>query len=517
MCNFLFRFFYNLKNILFIFASIFILSCNNNSTNPFVLPLGLTINPYNLSPLSAVYVIESVNEKPITVKVKGLYGEPDIIHIYQAGYGTEFEIHGMFAESQNTIEITYGEETIITNVYIGKLIINGEMIPSKLSIDYSNLAEDEKYKNNPEMYFLHYTYGLDSWDGTGSIAISKNGYVRYALKKYTPSKVRVENGRNVIYVLSGYNTFNMLGKPLVNIPHLNHHDTVKVNDNYFYLSSSDFGMGDMFGVVDKNGNDINFLSFGSLIKNSLDLNAYPEDANTFKEVVYGESVNNIYIENWQKKNIDWFHSNSLVYDSATDILYVSSRHRGVLAIDYSEWKLIWWMADDTLFTSIIVGYGGIPYNVHFKDLKSLEPYRVKDAGMNDGPKNQHALFLLANGNLGMFDNQGDEDTNPNGSRYVEYKIIGAHGNYTAQKVDEYKYKSLYSRIVSDVDFTGENYQNLLLTYGYPTAKIVEVEKNSKKELFKLDLPFGTYRVDKMPLYYDDGRVYSEDCNLKNAN
>lgn len=132
MFNLLFKFFYDFlflaKTILFIFFSIFILSCNNNSTNPFELSIGITIDPYKLSPLSAVYVKESVNEESITVKVKGLYGEPDIIHTYPAGYWTEFEIHGMFPESQNTIEINDGNRTIITNVYVNKLIINGEMI-----------------------------------------------------------------------------------------------------------------------------------------------------------------------------------------------------------------------------------------------------------------------------------------------------------------------------------------------------------------------------------------------------
>lgn len=117
----------------------------------------------------------------------------------------------------------------------------------------------------------------------------------------------------------------------------------------------------------------------------------------------------------------------------------------------------------------------------------------------------------------MFDNQGNEDTNLDGSRYVEYQITGTHGNYIAKKVYEYRNTSLYSRIMSDVDFTGENYQNLLLTYAFPIAIILEIEKNSKKELFKLNLPFMTYRVDKMPLYYDEGRIYSEDCNLKNPN
>lgn len=271
--------------------------------------------------------------------------------------------------------------------------------------------------------------------------------------------------------------------------------------------------------MDSSGAKLRELSFAKLIQNSLDLKTYPEDEAIFKQIVFSEDVNNIYKDNnGQQKAIDWFHANSLVYDSASDILYVSSRCHGVLAIDYSEWKLIWYMADDSLKT--VTGIGpdvGIPYQVYFKDLLSLDDYRVKGDGETDGPKNQHALFLHKDGNLGMFDNQGDGDTNPNGSRYVEYKITGTHGNYIAKKIDEYRDYSLYSRIMSDVDLTGENYENLLLTYAYPTARIVEVEKNTKKELFKLYLPFMTYRIEKMPLYYDEGRIYSEDCNLKNPN
>nr|WP_241033676.1 aryl-sulfate sulfotransferase [Brachyspira hampsonii] len=277
-----------------------------------------------------------------------------------------------------------------------------------------------------------------------------------------------------------------------------------------YLSDSTWGSEDKLVEMNSSGSKVRELSFGKLIQNALDLKTYPNDANIFNQIVFGEDVNNIYNVSGQQKSIDWFHANSLVYDSSTDILYVSSRHRGVLAIDYSEWKLIWWMADETLATV------GLPYNTYFKDLKSLDAYRVKDDGMNDGPKNQHALFLLANGNLGMFDNQGDEVTNPNGSRYVEYKITGTHGNYTAQKVYEYRDTSLYSRTMSDVDFTGENYQNLLITYAN-IGTIIEVGKNTKNVLFRLGLPFQTYRADKMPLYYDEGRVYSEDCNLKNPN
>ena len=117
-----------MKKLLFIIlliTSLFTLSCNHNkgssSTNPIGKVGEIIVDPYKVTPLSAVYRTETVNAAPITVTVKGLYGEPDIIHTYPAGYGTEFEIHGMFPESHNTIIVNDGGRTITKNIYIGTL------------------------------------------------------------------------------------------------------------------------------------------------------------------------------------------------------------------------------------------------------------------------------------------------------------------------------------------------------------------------------------------------------------
>ncbi|WP_300753476.1 aryl-sulfate sulfotransferase [uncultured Brachyspira sp.] len=504
-----------LLSIILLITSLFALSCNHNKSNSSsTSPIGkvgeIVVDPNGVTPLSAVYTTATVNAAPITVTVKGLYGEPDIIHTYQAGYGTEFEIHGMFPESQNTIEVNDGGRIITKNVSVGSLP-NG--IQKKYDVEINNLPE-EKYKNNPELYFFSPNQNWNGWKGI--LGMSDNGYIRYINTVTTYfSKIYINNLKISFFDTAeggdpNSGLYDLLGNRIIKYSTSSHHDVIKVHNNYIYLSYSTWGSEDRLVEINSVGSKVRELSFGKLIQNTLDLKTYPGDEAIFKQIAFGEDVNNIYTVNGLQKSADWFHANSLVYDSSTDILYVSSRTRAVLAIDYSEWKLIWWMADDTLATS------GIPYNVYLKDLKSLEPYRVKGDVINDGPKNQHALFLHENDNLGMFDNGGDT-TYTSGSRYVEYKITGTHGNYTAQKVDEYKDASLYSSIMSDVDFTGENHQNLLLTYAYPTARILEVEKNSKKELFKLSLPFMTYRADKMPLYYDEGRVYSEDCNLKNSN
>ncbi|PCG18740.1 aryl-sulfate sulfotransferase [Brachyspira sp. G79] len=508
-----------LLSIILLITSLFALSCNHNKSNSSsTSPIGkvgeIVVDPNGVTPLSAVYTTESVNAAPITVTVKGLYGEPDIIHTYPAGYGSEFEIHGMFSESQNTIEVNDGGRIITKNVSIGTLSYNGITIQKQYDVIVNNLPE-EKYPNNPELYFT-----MDM-DYIFNIAISKNGYVRYIQTGEKGVKLVIENEKMIFYPSYTRKNVDLLGTVTLDYPTGTHHDAIKVDNNYFYTSYSTWGYEDKLVEINSTGSKVRELNFGKVIQNALDLEKYPEDESVFKQIVFSEDVNNIYKDSsGQQKIVDWAHFNSLVYDSNEDIMYVSLRQRGILAIYYTDWKLKWWIADNNLINNIGSGGDGlVPYDKHLKDLKSLEPYRVKGDVLTDGPKHQHALFLHKNGNLGMFDNADYRGNNPTGlgSRYVEYKIIGTHGNYQAQKVYEYRDPSLYSQIMSDVDFTGENYQNLLLCYAVPPARILEVEKDTKNVLFRLDLPFQTYRVDKMPLYYDEGRVYSEDCNLKNPN
>ena len=86
----------------------------------------------------------------------------------------------------------------------------------------------------------------------------------------------------------------MLGYTIAKYPSESHHDAIKIGDNYLYLSNSEYGVQDRITIIDKNGNYIKELKFGPLIKNALDINKYKEDENTFKEIAYGEDVDNIY-------------------------------------------------------------------------------------------------------------------------------------------------------------------------------------------------------------------------------
>ncbi|MBW5411170.1 aryl sulfotransferase, partial [Brachyspira hampsonii] len=373
-----------MKKLLFItllILSLFTLSCKDKMTSPLNNPIGITVNPNGTTPLSAVYTRETVNTAPITVTVKGLYGEPDIIHTYPAGYGREFEIHGMFPESMNTIEVNDGGRIITKNVYVGSLP-NG--IQKKYDVEINNLPE-EKYPNNPNLYF---SVMNSSSSVSATLGISRSGFLRY-FQIYNQTKIVIENKRMVLYPTidtrnpDTQKNVDLLGNTLIKYPTIPHHDSIKVNNNYIYLSYSDWGSQDRLVEINSSGTKLKELNFGKSIQASLDLKTYPGDEAIFKQIAFSEDLDNIYNNNGQQQVIDWFHANSLVYDSSTDILYVSSRHRGVLAIDYSEFRLIWWMADEKLATD---GFY-IPYDIYLKDLQSLDAYRVKGDGMNDGPKN----------------------------------------------------------------------------------------------------------------------------------
>ncbi|MEI0493490.1 aryl-sulfate sulfotransferase N-terminal domain-containing protein [Brachyspira intermedia] len=210
--------------ILFI-ISLFVLSCNHNKSNSSLTnPIGkvgeITVNPLDVTPLSAVYTTASVNAVPITVTVKGLYGEPDIIHTYPAGYATEFEIHGMFPESHNTIIVNDGGRTITKNIYIGTLSTSDNItIQKKYDVEINELNE-EKYPNNPDLYIVMSSIGAGS-----ILGISPKGYIRYFIKYYG-SSLKIENKMLILHSNNSRNVISLIGKIIKTKPTNIHHDTI---------------------------------------------------------------------------------------------------------------------------------------------------------------------------------------------------------------------------------------------------------------------------------------------------
>ena len=518
----------NMK-LLFIILSLALLSCSNKITPLPDDKIGeLILNPNGQTPLSLVYKMETNNNYPVTVITEGRLGDENIIHTYPQNYGSNFAIHGLYSENTNTIHIINGTNRITTNIIVGKLSIDEIYVPATNRVIINLEPEENVYffnindessisnlqDNNAEIYFVSPVINR-SQKGVFLMGVSRNGnlrYVNYSNFYLTNEIAKVINEDNDIVIYDTMGVSDLLGNAKLNAINLDigiHHDVIRKNSdsNYIMLANSEWGVEDRICEVDTNGNMIRDLYVGDLIKKIVNQNGDEEEKEYLKKLIFDKD--NRYYSIGRKKDfpMDWAHCNSLVYDEANDILYLSVRSLAVMAVDYSEWELIWYMADDTLNT--IETYN--PYDRYLKDIKSLDPYKVLGDGNIDGPKNQHALFLISTNIIGMFDNQGDEEENPNGSRYIEYKISGSHGNWKAEKIYEYKTDNkLYSHYVSDIDFLTNG--NMLLDFGN-NAQIMEVNKDTREVLYHLKFgikTWGVYRVDKMPFYYEENRKYNED-------
>ena len=452
------------------------------------------------TPLSFIYKLDKINIAPITVRVLGKTADMDITYTYPANYGSELAIHGMYPNYNNTILIEGNGLDITTNIRTSALPNN-----IKVTINRTEFVLGDPF--NQDLYFLFERVYL--------VAVDNKGDVRYYINtSEMHPEYRVSRLDNKIQIYGPKGIKNLLGQHTVNfaLDRRNHHDAIPYGNNFLVLANSQWGVEDKLIETTASGAIVRNLTFGKLFRDIVAPNGVGNQAeiDIMNKIIFDD-------KNHPHGAKDWAHANSLVYDEGTDILYFSLRNQAVIAVDYSEWKLLWWMADDMLDTL----HPGVPNRgLNFIDLPSLEDYRVKGDALANGPKNQHALLLRQDGNLAMFDNQGDRESSALGSRYVEYAITGNHGNYTATVAHEYRdpnpisSRIVYSRIMSDVDLLPNNKVLILSAVG---STIREVDLTTKDVKFDMTFNLGwVYRADKMPLYpyQDQIKVYSIDYNEK---
>lgn len=464
------------------------------------------LNPNKTTPLSAVYRLDNVYTEEIDVIIKGKNPAMDIEHTFPPNYGLDIPIHGLYPDFRNTVIIKFGDISFTNYIVTSKIDFNNAVI----TLDNTSKPSSK----NQDFYFVnHILKNLPEDERNVVIAYDRVGdirYLNYNVKlhyiTYSNEQILIKNNEG-IYDLLNNKLFSYRNKAKLHT----HHDSLEIDERHVVLANSEWGIEDRVVELNSEGDVIRDLYFGSLFR---DIITDSDEIKIMNMIIYDQY--NIYEKNGKMSGIDWAHANSLVYDEKKDIMYFSLRQQGVIAVDYREWKLLWWMADDTLDTV----HKGVPNRgINFLDLPSLAAYRVNGDGSTDGPKNQHSLVLLKNGNISMFDNVGDETKKiGEGSRYVEYKIIGKHGTWSARKVKEYKDDTLYSRITSDVDFIG-NGNNMLVTWGIP--EIIREIDSKGNVVFEINVKqkWFLYRADKMPFYpYDNKRKrYSKDANLKNDN
>ncbi|MEG0021579.1 MAG: aryl-sulfate sulfotransferase [Bacilli bacterium] len=462
----------------------------------------IILDPYGISPLTALVIFETKDLTTPSISVIGDTKETTFNFTFKPGKVHYLPIYGLYPDRENKVMLS-------VNGNLKELTIKTNPLPKDFKKATSVSANKSKLDGN-ELYFvtpssLGYT---SAFDINGDVRWYLNDFFIWDINRLNNGNLMLSTNRliNPPYYMTGLIEMDLLGKIYYeySIPGGYHHDYFELEDGNLIVASNNFENGtveDYIVEIDR--------ETGKVVKN-IDLT---------KILPKGQGKNENYTNDY-----DWFHNNSVWFDSKTDSLTVSGRHMdAVVNIDYESLEINWIVGDKTNWDKKYHKYFFNPTNENF-----IWQYA------------QHAAMILPNGNLFLFDNGNNKSkikknnlpAKDNYSRGVIYKLNTS--NMTITEVYQFGKElgsDFYSPYISDVDYIGENHY-LIHSGGisYKDNMInnqpAGLTKNDKKlsttvevkdgnQIFKLNLPTNTYRVEKMALYSNSTYQPKEGIKLGN--
>ena len=455
----------------------------------------VVLNPYDISPLSALVLFETEQEEAVKVMIKGKDALTTYTHTFEATKKHFLPIYGLYADKENEVVISYGK--------VSKTIkIKTDKLPDDISLPTRVVKDTSKLTN--DLYF--YTPSSKGY----TAAYDVNGDVRWYLTINSIWEVnRLQNGHlllsterlvNSPYYMTGLYEMDMLGKIYTeySLEGGYHHDYYEMENGNLIVASDNFANGktveDYVVELDrKTGKIVKTWDISSILNH--------ED---------GKS------ENWSE--YDWFHNNAVWYDKKTNSITLSGRHQdAVINISYDDGSLNWIIGDKTNWSEDYQKYFFTPKGKNFEWQWS-----------------QHAAMITPEGYVFLFDNGNNKskieseyvDASKSYSRGVMYKIDTE--NMTIEQVYEYgkeRGSSFYSPYISDVDYLASNHyivhsggivyvdgKNSNQPAGFSNnASLVSdtVELLNNKVISEMKFATNNYRVEKMSLYAENEK-YSND-------
>ena len=450
----------------------------------------VVLNPYEISPLTALVIFETDEEVSPEVTIHGDSDLTTYTHTFAKGTEHYLPIYGLYAGRENKVTIKCGDEE-------KELTIKTDELPDDFILPTS-VKKDESKLNNDLYFYTPSSFGYTA-------AYDVNGDVRWYLTESAIWEIhRLDNGRLLVsterlaevpYYSTGLYEMDMLGKIYTeySLPGGYHHDYYEMENGNLLVASDDFNndsgtVEDYVVEIDrKNGNIVKTFDLKDILK-----------------MTDGKS------ENWIE--YDWFHNNSVWYDKKTNSITLSGRHQdAVINIDYDTGKLNWILGDPEGWSD------------------EYQKYFFKPVGDNfEWQWSQHAAMITPEGYVFLFDNGNNKSKNEDEyvdaadsySRGVMYKIDT--DKMTIEQVWEYgkeRGSDFYSPYISDVDYLDKDHYIVHsggISYkdgkiqnqpaglaGADTLKSDTVELLNNEVIFEMILPTNNYRVEKMSLYSDD--------------
>lgn len=446
----------------------------------------IILNPYEISPLTALVMFETSDYVSPTVTIVGKSEKTTYTHTFKESKTHYLEILGLYPDYNNEIIISYGNVSKKIYIQTGKLPDNFVM-PSSIYKDEDKL-DNELYFYTPSS--IGYTCAYDI-----------NGDVRWYLTESFIWEInRLRNGNLLLstdklvnnpYYTTGLYEMNMLGKIYFeyNIDGGYHHDYYEMPNGNILVLSNNFANGTVEDYIVELD-----LRDGSIVKKF--------DLTDILPMNEGESENST--------TYDWFHNNSVWYDEKSNSITLSGRHMdAVINISYDTGKLNWIIGDSTNYSSEWQKYFFKPIGDNFEWQWSQHSAKITPDGY---------VFIFDNGNNKSKIKENYVDASNSYSRGVMYKIDTK--NMTIEQIWEYgkeRGSDFYSPYISNVLYLEENHfvvhsGGIVKVNGIPSnypaglsneevsLKSDTVELLNNEVIYELILPTNNYRVRKMEMY-----------------
>ena len=446
----------------------------------------IILNPYEISPLTALVMFETNDYVSPTVTVVGKSEKTTYTHTFKESKTHYLEILGLYPDYNNEVIISYGNVSKKIYIQTGKLPDNFVM-PSSIYKDEDKL-DNELYFYTPSS--IGYTCAYDI-----------NGDVRWYLTESFIWEInRLRNGNLLLstdklvnnpYYTTGLYEMNMLGKIYFeyNIDGGYHHDYYEMPNGNILVLSNNFANGTVEDYIVELD-----LRDGSIVKKF--------DLTDILPMNEGESENST--------TYDWFHNNSVWYDEKSNSITLSGRHMdAVINISYDTGKLNWIIGDSTNYSSEWQKYFFKPIGDNFEWQWSQHSAKITPDGY---------VFIFDNGNNKSKIKENYVDASNSYSRGVMYKIDTS--NMTIEQIWEYgkeRGSDFYSPYISNVLYLEENHfvvhsGGIVKINGIPSnypaglsngdvsLKSDTVELLNNEVIYELILPTNNYRVRKMEMY-----------------
>ena len=445
----------------------------------------IIVNPYEISPLTTLILFETRDLTAPTVTIVGEDESTTFTKTFTPNKKHVLPIYGLYPDRNNEVIITLNGEDYTFH-------IQTDPLPEDFALPTDVTANKEEL--DQELYFV-----TPSSQGY-TAAYDINGDVRWYLTENMIWDVqRLRNGNimlssnrliNPPYYTTGLVEMDLTGKIYYEyvLPGGYHHDVYELENGNLLVASNDFDSGTVEDYIVEIERDT-----GNIVKR-IDL----------KEILPMDEG-----KNQMATDYDWFHNNSVWYDSDTNSITLSGRHQdAVVNIDYNSLEINW-----------IVGS-------HDGWSEEYQKYFLDPIGDDfEWQWAQHAAMILPNGDLFVFDNgnnrsKTEEDSvkaSDNYSRGVIYHINTI--DKAIEQVWEYgkdRGSEFYSPYISDVDYLEEDHY-LIHSGGINTVdgepgnepaglenvdsmNSITTEVKNDEVIFEMNLPTNLYRAEKMDLY-----------------